>query len=206
MYSTTTNDIRVTVEPRYLADRPTRRSGASSGPTRSRSPMAAPAPVQILARHWIITDQNGRREDVRGIGVVGEQPVIEPGSSFTYTSGCPLTTPSGTMVGTYQAVDDGRRDLHRRHPGLLARPAGREAGAELAVRPARRGTPPDRSGIARRRTRSALRSRPSAAASLDLLRRPSARSTCSMRSREQEQFSSSDIGSNTRTPRSWKRR
>ena len=61
--------------------------------------------MQILARHWIITDQNGRREDVRGIGVVGEQPVIEPGSSFTYTSGCPLPTPSGTMVGTYQAID-----------------------------------------------------------------------------------------------------
>jgi ApaG protein len=62
--------------------------------------------VQILARHWIITDANGKREDVRGIGVVGEQPVIEPGSSFTYTSGCPLPTPSGVMVGTYQAIDD----------------------------------------------------------------------------------------------------
>jgi ApaG protein len=63
--------------------------------------------VQILARHWTITDQNGRREDVRGIGVVGEQPVITPGSSFSYTSGCPLPTPSGMMVGTYQAIADG---------------------------------------------------------------------------------------------------
>jgi ApaG protein len=106
MYSATTKDIRVTVEPQYLADR--------SDPAESRFFWAytieiansGQKPVQILARHWIITDQNGRREDVRGAGVVGEQPVIEPGASFTYTSGCPLPTSSGTMVGTYQAVDD----------------------------------------------------------------------------------------------------
>ncbi len=67
------------------------------------------ARVQILARHWIITDQNGRREDVRGPGIVGEQPLIEPGESFTYTSGCPLPTPSGTMVGSYEAIgEDGQ--------------------------------------------------------------------------------------------------
>ena len=106
MYSKTTKDVRVTVEPRFLEDR--------SDPAERRYFWAytieiangGTAPVQILARHWIITDANGRREDVRGIGVVGEQPVIEPGSSFTYTSGCPLTTPSGTMVGTYQAIDN----------------------------------------------------------------------------------------------------
>ena len=105
MYSTTTKSIRVTVEPQYMEDR--------SEPSEKRFFWAytveiansGKAPVQILARHWIITDQNGKREDVRGVGVVGEQPVIEPGSSFTYTSGCPLPTPSGTMVGTYQAVD-----------------------------------------------------------------------------------------------------
>ncbi len=105
MYSATTKDINVKVEPRYMADR--------SDPAEKRFFWAytveiansGGASVQILARHWIITDQNGRREDVRGIGVVGEQPVIEPGSSFTYTSGCPLPTPSGTMVGTYQAID-----------------------------------------------------------------------------------------------------
>ncbi len=105
MYTATTNKISVSVEPQYLADR--------SDPTESRFFWAytveiandGTVAVQILARHWVITDQHGRREDVRGIGVVGEQPVIEPGSSFTYTSGCPLQTPSGTMVGTYQAVD-----------------------------------------------------------------------------------------------------
>jgi ApaG protein len=106
MYTATTGKITVTVEPQYMADR--------SDPVESRFFWAytveiandGPVPVQILARHWIITDQLGRREDVRGIGVVGEQPVIAPGASFSYTSGCPLTTPSGTMVGTYQAIGD----------------------------------------------------------------------------------------------------
>ena len=107
MYTKTTKGVRVTVEPRYLEDR--------SDPAERRFFWAytveiansGDAAVQILARHWTITDQNGRREDVRGIGVVGEQPVITPGSSFSYTSGCPLPTPSGMMVGTYQAIADG---------------------------------------------------------------------------------------------------
>lgn len=61
-------------------------------------------PVQLLTRHWIITDGNGEVEEVRGPGVVGEQPVLEPGESFQYTSGCPLTTDVGKMEGTYQMV------------------------------------------------------------------------------------------------------
>ena len=60
--------------------------------------------VQLVTRHWIITDGVGRVEEVRGPGVVGEQPVLMPGESFEYTSGCPLTTPSGSMVGTYQMI------------------------------------------------------------------------------------------------------
>ena len=105
MYSKSTNGIRVTVEPHYLEDQ--------SNPAERRFFWAytveivnsGEAAVQILARHWQITDGNGRCEDVRGMGVVGEQPVIGPGSSFSYTSGCPLATPSGMMVGTYQAID-----------------------------------------------------------------------------------------------------
>ena len=58
--------------------------------------------VQLLSRHWIITDANGKVEEVRGPGVVGEQPILATGQSFEYTSGCPLTTPFGTMHGTYQ--------------------------------------------------------------------------------------------------------
>ena len=57
--------------------------------------------------HWIITDVSGHVEEVRGTGVVGEQPVLEPGEIFEYTSGCPLPTPTGTMQGTYQMRTDG---------------------------------------------------------------------------------------------------
>ena len=66
-------------------------------------------PVQLTDRHWIIVDGAGGTEEVRGEGVVGEQPVLQPGQSFEYTSGCPLTTPFGSMCGTYRMqCDDGR--------------------------------------------------------------------------------------------------
>lgn len=61
-------------------------------------------PVQLLTRHWVITDGTGRVEEVRGPGVIGKQPTLQPGESFEYTSGCPLTTPFGVMEGTYQMV------------------------------------------------------------------------------------------------------
>ena len=60
--------------------------------------------VQLISRHWIITDAENNVEEVRGPGVVGQQPVLEPGESFEYTSGCPLPTPFGSMHGTYQMV------------------------------------------------------------------------------------------------------
>lgn len=62
--------------------------------------------VQLLARHWAITDGRGARHDVRGEGVVGEQPVIEPGQSYDYVSGCPLATATGAMEGTYHMVTE----------------------------------------------------------------------------------------------------
>jgi ApaG protein len=66
--------------------------------------------VQLISRHWIITDATGHVEEVRGPGVVGQQPVLAPGQSFQYTSGCPLSTPFGSMRGTYQMVTaDGDR-------------------------------------------------------------------------------------------------
>jgi ApaG protein len=64
--------------------------------------------VQLLTRHWLITDGRGGRHEVRGEGVVGEQPVIEPGQSYDYVSGCPLHTPTGAMEGSYHMVaEDG---------------------------------------------------------------------------------------------------
>ena len=63
--------------------------------------------IQLRHRHWEITDGNGQRQDVRGPGVVGEQPTLKPGETFRYASGCPLTTPQGIMVGQYEMVRAG---------------------------------------------------------------------------------------------------
>lgn len=66
--------------------------------------------AQLISRHWIITDSEGKVHEVRGLGVVGEQPMLAPGETFEYTSGCPLETPVGTMRGSYQCVAaDGTR-------------------------------------------------------------------------------------------------
>jgi len=67
--------------------------------------------VQLVSRHWIITDAMGKVEEVQGPGVVGNQPVLAPGRNFEYTSGCPLTTPFGTMHGTYQMVGPGQEQF-----------------------------------------------------------------------------------------------
>ena len=65
-------------------------------------------PAQLISRHWIITDGNSRVQEVRGLGVVGQQPLLNPGEKFEYTSGCQLDTPVGTMRGTFQmTADDG---------------------------------------------------------------------------------------------------
>lgn len=101
MYRSTTRNIEVEVEPFYLPDR--------SDPDESRYVWGyrvtiannSDVFVQLLARYWRITDGIGRVEEVRGPGVVGEQPELNPGDSFQYTSGCPLRTPSGIMVGAY---------------------------------------------------------------------------------------------------------
>ena len=101
----TTDGIRVQVEARYSAEHSQPGSQwfflytvtvANEGQE----------PVQLVSRHWTITDGTGKVEEVRGEGVVGEQPVIRPGESFEYTSGCPLATPFGTMEGAYQMVTE----------------------------------------------------------------------------------------------------
>ena len=74
--------------------------------------------VQLLSRHWIITDAMGEVREVKGPGVVGKQPVLEPGESFEYTSGCDLTTPFGTMRGTYQMVSSEREDFEIEIPAF----------------------------------------------------------------------------------------
>jgi ApaG protein len=67
--------------------------------------------VQLLSRHWIITDGAGRAQEVKGPGVVGQQPMLEPGQSFQYSSWCPIETPTGMMQGTYQMVRSGGEEF-----------------------------------------------------------------------------------------------
>lgn len=104
MSSEVTRGIRVDVEPEFLPHQSDPKSGLWMFGYHVRIVNQGPEPVQLLARHWIITDANGRVEEVRGPGVVGEQPVIRPGQTYEYRSGCPLPTPMGTMHGTYQMV------------------------------------------------------------------------------------------------------
>jgi ApaG protein len=104
MYSTITQDIQVTVEPEFVPERSDADQATFFWAYTVEIANQGPQTVQLTDRHWKITDANGRLEEVKGPGVVGEQPVLKPGESFRYTSGCPLTTPSGIMTGTYRMV------------------------------------------------------------------------------------------------------
>jgi ApaG protein len=106
MYEAVTRGIRVRVTPQFLEDQSSPEDTQffwrytidivnESGDT-----------VRLRSRYWRITDARGMTEEVRGPGVVGKTPVLAPGSSFRYTSGCPLTTPSGIMVGSYQMTNE----------------------------------------------------------------------------------------------------
>ena len=101
MYRAVTRQIEVTVEPFYLPNRSDPGEGRHFWAYRVTIDNQSDDFVQLLTRYWRITDGHGRIEEVRGPGVVGEQPELDPGDSYQYTSGCPLTTPSGFMVGHY---------------------------------------------------------------------------------------------------------
>ena len=105
MYRSITHNIEVAVEPFYLAEKSDPEEARYVWGYRVTIANHSDDPIQVLARHWRITDGQGRIEEVRGPGVVGEQPLIEPGDSYAYASGCPLTTPSGSMVGAYFMQD-----------------------------------------------------------------------------------------------------
>lgn len=106
MYRTVTNNFRVTVVPEFLGDRSEPARGRYFWAYRIEITNLGRSSAQLTHRHWRITDANGRLEEVKGAGVVGEQPVLAPGESYHYTSGCPLTTPSGIMAGSYRFVDE----------------------------------------------------------------------------------------------------
>lgn len=106
MYTETTRGITVTVQPVYLDDQSSPSEGHYVWAYRVRIENNGAETVQLKRRHWKITDALGRMQEVQGAGVVGEQPVLEPGGSYEYTSGTPLATPSGIMMGSYQMEND----------------------------------------------------------------------------------------------------
>src|SRR5262249_7912250 len=118
-----TKGIRVTVESVFLPERSSPRKGQYWFAYRVRIENEGAHAAQLKTRHWIITDGNGKVQEVRGEGVVGEQPLLAKGESFEYTSGCVLETPHGTMHGTYQMVrPDGEQFDATIAPFLLAVP------------------------------------------------------------------------------------
>ena len=106
-HSATTGDITVRVAVSYLAEQSAPEQGRWFWSYHVRIENHGSASVQLLGRHWRILDGRGNLHAVRGQGVVGDMPVIAPGTSYDYVSGCPLDTQQGTMEGDYQLVDDG---------------------------------------------------------------------------------------------------
>lgn len=102
MYRAVTQNIQVTVTPSYLPDKSSAEHARFFWAYKIEIVNLGDITVQLKTRHWRITDAHGRVQEVRGPGVVGEQPVLKPGGRFEYTSGVPLTTATGMMAGTYQ--------------------------------------------------------------------------------------------------------
>lgn len=107
-HAVTTDGVTVRVSVSYLPEQSEPRRGRWFWAYHIRIENESDRTVQLLTRHWVITDGRGARHSVEGEGVVGEQPLIAPGASFDYVSGCPLQTPTGAMQGSYRLVaEDG---------------------------------------------------------------------------------------------------
>jgi ApaG protein len=102
LYTANTREIAVSVQPTYLETRSSPDSSQYFWAYRVIIENLGQETVQLLSRHWMITNARGELTEVKGLGVVGEQPVLKPGESFEYTSGAPLNTPSGLMGGAYE--------------------------------------------------------------------------------------------------------
>lgn len=106
MYSKTTRNIQVTVVPTYLTEQSDTAESHYVWAYTIQLENLGEETVQLQSRYWHITDAQGVVQEVRGPGVIGEQPVLEPGDTYQYTSGAALRTPSGIMVGTYEMTTD----------------------------------------------------------------------------------------------------
>ncbi|MGH6690083.1 MAG: Co2+/Mg2+ efflux protein ApaG [Gammaproteobacteria bacterium] len=103
-------EVSVSPQAQYLADQSDEPAGRFVFAYTITLRNTGTVPAQLISRHWVITDANSQIQEVRGLGVVGEQPLLAPGESFQYTSGAAIATPVGTMRGTYQMVaEDGTR-------------------------------------------------------------------------------------------------
>lgn len=105
-YTTVTRQIRVGVQPFYLQEQSVPDDSHFVWSYHVVIENRGPETVQLISRHWRITDAHGELHEVRGQGVIGEQPTLEPGDIYQYTSGVPLATPSGIMEGTYQMQNE----------------------------------------------------------------------------------------------------
>lgn len=110
MFEQETSGVMVRVEPRYLPEESAPEKGRYVWSYTIEIENRSAEPVQLISRFWRITDENGITQEVRGPGVVGEQPIIEPGASYRYSSAAPLAAPSGMMIGAYsmQRLGDGK--------------------------------------------------------------------------------------------------
>jgi ApaG protein len=118
-YERETNSVRVAVKPAYLDDQSDPEDDRYVWSYTVTIENKGAEPVQLMSRVWNITDGAGRTHEVRGPGVVGAQPVIGPGESFQYTSGCPLETASGYMVGRYQMMSASGEAFEAEIPAFL---------------------------------------------------------------------------------------
>lgn len=118
--------LRVEVQPEYLPDQSAPEEGLYTFAYTITITNSGDVPAQLISRHWLITDETGMTEEVKGLGVVGHQPLLKPGEAFQYTSGCRLRTASGTMRGSYFFVaEDGERFDVTIPPFDLADPSAR---------------------------------------------------------------------------------
>lgn len=118
MYRATTRKVQITVTPEYSSERSEPDEDEYFWAYTIEILNLGEEAVQLVSRHWIITDANGRTEEVKGAGVVGKQPLLRQGERFEYTSGVPLKTPSGLMRGTYQMVTEDGEDFDAEVPAF----------------------------------------------------------------------------------------
>lgn len=121
MYCEMTRMFKIEVEPAFIPEESNPMNDCYVFTYRIKITNEGAIPAQLLSRHWIITDGFGATQEVKGPGVVGAQPNIQPGQTFEYSSFCPLPTPSGNMRGTYQMVDENNQTFDIKIPLFFLR-------------------------------------------------------------------------------------